>query len=64
MQQEQEACLRGVGQWMQVMELLKMPLLTAETGGAALGPSETFEETFRKIDIDGTDSLSWPEVRA
>ena len=43
-----------------VAELLKMPLLTDPNHGN-LGPSETFEETFRKIDVASTDTLSWPE---
>mmetsp|Transcript_10990 Transcript_10990/g.20950 ORF Transcript_10990/g.20950 Transcript_10990/m.20950 type:complete len:556 (+) Transcript_10990:3-1670(+) len=43
-----------------VADLLKMPLITDQSYNNA-GPAETFEDTFRKIDVDSSDNLSWPE---
>lgn len=41
-------------------DLLKLPLTNAPPG-IPLGGAETFEEVFAKVDVNASDSLSWPE---
>jgi hypothetical protein len=43
-----------------VADLLKLPL-TNMPPGIPLGGAETFEEVFAKVDVNASDSLSWPE---
>jgi hypothetical protein len=44
----------------QVADLLKLPLTNAPPG-IPLGGAETFEEVFCKVDVNASDTLSWPE---